>query len=117
MEDDLELERMTTELEQLSTDLDHDKRIHFAATEEDLNWKEKCSEVFVENELFMEEQMRQNALTRQVEDVGGSLISYYKRSDGWEESHASRFVDRFQYLEEQAKVAYPQYNFHFEDYH
>src|SRR3954464_2466652 len=88
-EDDFELEKITTDLEKISTDLDFNRRVHYNTTEEDLGLEAQCNEVFEEKESLIAEKMRIGALTKQVEDFGGSYVSLYKSSDDYEESQAS----------------------------
>src|SRR3954470_13663235 len=73
-----------------------------------------CNSVFDESESFLAEKLKMNAFMKHVEDHKGDPVLIFKDSTEFEESLASRFVDGFQYLGEQARVAYPQYSFEFE---
>src|SRR5436190_261326 len=103
-----ELERMTTDLGKLSTDFEYTERFLYNSTEEGHGLDAQCADVRGEKESFLAEKIRINALKQHVEDYDGSYVSMYKDSEDFEESLASRYVERFQYLGEQAKVVYPQ---------
>src|SRR3954470_3963561 len=110
----LSLEESTTELENRLKDLKFHKRQLLDSSKACLNVDAMCNSVFDESESFLAEKLKMNAFKKDVEDHKGDPVLMFKDSTEFEESLASHFVDGFQYLGEQARVAYPQYSFEFE---
>src|SRR3954469_9084194 len=110
----LSLEEATTELENRFNDLKFHKRQLLDSCEACHNVDATCACVREEGDSFIAEMIKMNAFKKHVEDHKGDPILIFKDSAEYEESLAARFADGFDYLGEQAKVAYPQYDFEFD---
>ena len=109
----LGVEESIAELDNRLNDLKFHKHQLHDSTEARLNMGAMCDSVSEESDSFLAEVIRMNAFQKNVEEHKGDPVSVFKDSMEYKGSLASRFVDGFDYLAEQAKVAYPQYDFEF----
>lgn len=113
---DLGIGKSEEEKEKLKADYDYYHRTHMA-TMEDFHAKNAAQEVlFKEKEDLMGMSIEQGAEFKVFDEEGGDFISHYQESDEYGKDSASRFVDGFTYVGRQASVAYPQYEFGFEEF-
>ena len=110
----LGVEESMAELENRLNDLKFHKRQLQDSSEARLNMGAMCDSISEESDSFLGEVIKMNAFKKHVEEHKGDPVSVFKDSMEYKESLASRFVEGFDYLAEQAKVAYPQYDFEFE---
>src|SRR5206468_12166461 len=95
-------------------DLKFHRRQLLDSSEECHNVSAMCTSVAEEGDSFLGEVIKMNAFKKNVEEHKGDPVLVFKDSTEYKESLASGFVEGFDYLAEQAKVAYPQYDFEFE---
>lgn len=104
---DSKLEKNKEAMEKLKEDYDHCSRTHMATTEDYHALSAEREVLFEAMEELMGRSMEQGAELKVFDEEGGNFVSYYQESDEHGEICASRFVDGFKYVGEQACLTYP----------